>query len=642
MQTGAAAAQTMSWSEGLTALIVSVGLGRIEAVLYVLMFVLFAVDVSTLDDRRPRFREIVIGIGILGTFVGVLVGLQSVDLSGAGAGTLASAGTLVQLMNAMRTAFASSVLGLFLATFVQIGSVVRYDEARARQRVERARVRRNEPVEESPAQQLAEIVRLQQAGNDAAERHHAEAQETARLNLSELQQTASRHHTEQEEAALGRHADVMQAATATAEAARATVAAIGDTDSPNGLVGQIAAMRREADDHFGKIDALTETIAQELVVAIKSLTDELKTSIVDVLGHQLTEMVQRIEKALIEQFGATFIEFNKATQALNVWQQEHKKSVQEMTEHFHLTVAAIEAVETQLTQIAASCQTIPPTLKDLREAVGITDEQTKRLLESLGGFAALRESAQDALPILRRELDRIGTDLGRAAAGLDATAEQIAQAVAIAEEGAKRAAVAHRAAIDAIIEQVRKDVELTLHEQRETVERATAAYDAAALALTESAETTKQESVRALQQVAQTTQEASDKVRDLAKYAEKAVTETFSKTALAVAKACDDGVLQIRQMHAKAGNKMLVSLETTTKHAAAELEKHGVEVANTVRAAASEIESALKEQSQHALAEVKKETKTIGDHWGREMIGISQKMKEVVQSIPSPANGDGF
>jgi hypothetical protein len=107
------------------------------------------------------------------------------------------------------------------------------------------------------------------------------------------------------------------------------LAIAGDGDSS--LVTQIQKLRDENRDGFRKLDGLAETIRDSLLTNLDSLIDDLRNIIEKQLGESLLNLISRIEEALIDQFGSTFIQFNDATQALKKWQEDHREQVEQLT-----------------------------------------------------------------------------------------------------------------------------------------------------------------------------------------------------------------------------------------------------------------------------------------------------------------------
>jgi len=116
----------------------------------------------------------------------------------------------------------------------------------------------------------------------------------------------------------------------------------GEGDSS--LVTQMQKLRDENRDGFDNLRGLSETIRGALVENLENLIGEIRDIIGRQLGESLQGLVRSIEKALIEQFGKTFVEFNEAVQALKKWQEDHREQVEQLTKAFDKTARGIEKI----------------------------------------------------------------------------------------------------------------------------------------------------------------------------------------------------------------------------------------------------------------------------------------------------------
>ena len=224
----------------------------------------------------------------------------------------------------------------------------------------------------------------------------------------------------------------------------------GEEDSS--LITQVKNLRTDNRDGFKKLDNLANTIEEALVANLRNLIDEIRTVVGKQLGESLEKLIANIEKALIEQFGKTFIEFNQATQAIKQWQQEHRSHVIELTNAFNLAAEQIES-------IARNCQQIPPTLDKLREAVGLAHTNVESLSQLLTSFAQLQKQAEDSFPTIKEHLDRIGEDLAKSAEGFSGLEETLRRTFESAEAQTQRIAKQHAEEVNRVAESMRMVVE---------------------------------------------------------------------------------------------------------------------------------------------------------------------------------------
>ena len=212
------------------------------------------------------------------------------------------------------------------------------------------------------------------------------------------------------------------------------------TTSSRRLADQMEGLKEAQQQGFSKIDALTEAIGEALVNNLNRLIEDLRETVGETLRKSLENLIAQIEKALIEQFGETFREFNEATQAIRQWQQDHRAQVEQLT-------AAFDQASTGVASIAKDCATIPDSMTELRGIIESVGAQLGMLNQQAEAFAALRAQTELTLPAIKKHLDAIGGDMKTSAEGFNGLKAVIEQALASAEAEAKSMAQATSAAI---------------------------------------------------------------------------------------------------------------------------------------------------------------------------------------------------
>lgn len=224
----------------------------------------------------------------------------------------------------------------------------------------------------------------------------------------------------------------------------------GEGDSS--LVTQMQKLRNENRDGFAKLDGLSDAIRGALVENLENLIKEIRDIIGKQLGDSLQALIADIEKALIEQFGETFVQFNNATQALNEWQKDHRRQVEQLTVAFDKTAKGIET-------ISAECADIPKTMDNLRKILEAANSQVEGLTERLEAFAAIRQQAMEAFPVIKKNLDQIGEDLRSSSEGFSGLEEMIRNSQKEAERSIKETAEIHTKNVEEVTHRMRSAME---------------------------------------------------------------------------------------------------------------------------------------------------------------------------------------
>ena len=196
----------------------------------------------------------------------------------------------------------------------------------------------------------------------------------------------------------------------------------GDGDSS--VVSRLSQLKEENSRGFEKLDGQLKGLADAIIEAVVNQLVKQMAETNEVLRQQLGDMIARIEKALIDQFGKTFKEFNEATQAIRKWQEDHRAHVEQLTAAFQMAATGME-------QIRANCESIPATMEQLRTLMG-------ELNERLQAFADMKKSAEESFPVIKTHLDSIGVDLRESAGGFKNLDETIQGVVVQVKKTAER------------------------------------------------------------------------------------------------------------------------------------------------------------------------------------------------------------
>jgi len=276
------------------------------------------------------------------------------------------------------------------------------------------------------------------------------------------------------------------------------------SDESSSITSQLSVLIKESHDGFqaldGRMDGLADAIRKSLVENMQNLMEQIQEVIVNqlskqlretnkLLREQLSEMLDRIEEALINQFGETFKQFNEATQALKKWQEEHREHVEQLTEAFQATAEGIE-------KIRADCDSIPATMAKLQTVMGELDER-------LTAFANMKEAAEQSFPEIEKHLNKIGADMKKSAEGFSGLEATITAAYTNASELAQRHTTFLGEQIKETSEQVAKTAENMMATSNVAAEQHQNAVQEIVTATTRAADRSVADMQKALRDMAQ-------------------------------------------------------------------------------------------------------------------------------------------
>lgn len=215
---------------------------------------------------------------------------------------------------------------------------------------------------------------------------------------------------------------------------------------------QLQYIRNEHREAIGKLDQLTETIKVALIKSLEKLTKEVRKVIVEQLSKSLEKLISKIEEALIKQFGEAFKDFNEATKSIKKWQEDNREHVKKLTEAFDMSAKQIES-------IARDCKSIPDSMQSLSRIMNNVNREVAQLQSLLQAFVNLRNQAEEAFPMIKKHLDKIGHDLAKSAKGFADLDRVLQETFKNAQESIKLIGEKHLKQVSEVAESMTKAME---------------------------------------------------------------------------------------------------------------------------------------------------------------------------------------
>lgn len=156
--------------------------------------------------------------------------------------------------------------------------------------------------------------------------------------------------------------------------------------------------------------------------------DDLKNKVVSGLSEALQDLVTNLEKVVSDQLGNAFKELNESIVALNEWVIEYRDQVNTLTQAYKNNLIGIEEFNQKAENIVSSLEPLP-------EYMGTIEEVLEKINIPLTEFSALGTRAQDAFPIIKRNVEEITDGFSSATDALGEAQQSTANlAQALSEE----------------------------------------------------------------------------------------------------------------------------------------------------------------------------------------------------------------
>ncbi|WP_148252241.1 MotA/TolQ/ExbB proton channel family protein [Aidingimonas lacisalsi] len=324
-------------------------------------------------DRMRGFAHyapnLLTSLGILGTFIGIVIGLMHFNPSDIDS-------SIVSLLGGLETAFMTSLLGMAAAiTFKVFTTSFKF--------MQPGEVTGVGPEEIGPEDIHASL----QAQSESLEmlRHAIAGDEDGSL-VSQLKLLRSDNRD------------------------------IGDKliqldDTNKKQLDVMVELHRHSEQQSERFERFSSDLEQQL----KDFADMLSRSATETVVNALKEVIADFNKNLTEQFGENFKALDASVQKLVEWQENYRHQLEDMKAQYDQGVQAITQTEQSVTHISEKAGAIPDTMEGLKTLLETTRHQLNELSNHLEAFKGMRDAAVEAVPTIREQVDSTVRDVSGAA-----------------------------------------------------------------------------------------------------------------------------------------------------------------------------------------------------------------------------------
>ena len=402
-------------------------------IFFCFVFALFA----AWKGKVPRFTAhtptLLTSLGILGTFVGIVIGLLNFDPAQLDE-------SIGKLLDGLKTAFITSITGMALGILFKVLSTTPW-----------LRSSETEPeLEIGPADILAKLdeqTRLLAATRDAvagdeesslagqmkllrtdlADQHRDDRQtfdelvqklmvwqDYYREQLAQLY--ALYEKSAQSIANIAESSssipDSMEKLTGVVETKldeqtrllAATRDAVAGAEESS-LAGQMKLLRTDlADQHRDDrqaFDAFADHLREQLKEVAQMLSKAATEQIVDALRQVIVDFNEKIT----EQFGDNFQRLDDSVQKLVEWQEHYREQLAQLHALYDQSVQSITKIDASVAHIAESSSSIPASMEKLADIVETARHQLADLERHLDAFVQMRDRAVEAVPQMQAHVE---------------------------------------------------------------------------------------------------------------------------------------------------------------------------------------------------------------------------------------------
>ena len=292
-------------------------------------------------------------IGILGTFIGISIGLTYFDPNNID-------GSIASLLNGMKTAFFTSLAGMALSIIFKILQPF---------------------VKKADGTEITEDVTFEELIN------------TIHTQNESLKSLVSTIGGESDTSILSQ---MKMLRTEINDSNKITQKIIVDINESLKVVIQHEETHKETFNEF-----MTELWRQLI-----NFSEILSKSATEAVINALKQVIVDFNNNLTEQFGDNFKELNSAVKDLIVWQENYKSIIEKMTHQYEVSVKLIDDIEKSINNISDNASLIPKNMEKLCDITEIQQHQINELSERLDSFREIRDKAVEAIPVINSQIDK--------------------------------------------------------------------------------------------------------------------------------------------------------------------------------------------------------------------------------------------
>jgi len=287
---------------------------------------------SYYTDNPQDYKSIIVSLGVLGTFVGIFLGLYGFD-------TTSIKDSVPILLEGLKTAFLTSIFGMFLSILLSA---------------------------------VQKLFGGEQGFEDEAQILNSMNKQLSNLSLLENIDEKLKN------------LDTLSLINTKLDSMDTNIKILSEDIS-----SVKEEMRTNQSMLFEFLEKSLNNVNQSLDDAIEKLAEGATEEII----KALETVIQDFNNNLTEQFGDNFAQLNESVKNMIVWQENYKNSIQELEQSLNKAILGIEASDEKLLSMTENYQKIDATHTKLSDVISTNDNQIKNLEIHLKQMSDIGEKA---------------------------------------------------------------------------------------------------------------------------------------------------------------------------------------------------------------------------------------------------------
>lgn len=172
------------------------------------------------------------------------------------------------------------------------------------------------------------------------------------------------------------------------------------TDSETGVLTKLETLTTTVSAEHNQLRKEFETFSNNVAESITKLaTNELIAA--------LSKVIEEFNAKISEQFGDNFKQLNEAVGKTVEWQKEHRQNMDKLADEFMVAAESIEQSRVSLENIAESSSAIVERSDRIVSCAEKLEPILHTMNDQLEAFSTLRQNANDAFPLIEERLNEL-------------------------------------------------------------------------------------------------------------------------------------------------------------------------------------------------------------------------------------------
>ncbi len=354
-------------------------------VIYIFIAIMVAFTILSIyfykNNKHINFTEyspaLLTSLGIFGTFLGITIGLFHFDVNNVD-------NSISDLLNGMKTAFITSLIGMALSIFIKIFQSFSSNK--------------QDDIKIDDESEIVNILQSQKESIDKIATFLSNNTENSIIGILSSIKSDIANNTNNY---LEQFKDLKES-----------------------VAPQIDNIRNITENTFDKLANIYNVLESDLLETVKGHYEEfnkhvptlweklddfreiLSESVTETMVEALKKVIEDFNSKINDQFGDNFKELNNAVFKLVEWQNNYKEQLAEMKAQYDASVESISKIEISMQTIETASREIPVSMHNLEDIIQANKIQLNDLKSYMQAFSDIKDKAVNALPDIGKYIEK--------------------------------------------------------------------------------------------------------------------------------------------------------------------------------------------------------------------------------------------